>query len=101
MKRGAVKALHDSRNQSCKQLRYCEVRFFRVDGVDASGQLIIRRQAEAALRADVLSEAAAVPRWHRSLRVFTLLVTRTGRAGAHGALDAAGLCEALRQAAEE
>ena len=56
MKGGAVKALHDSRNQSCKQLGQLVVilRFFRVHGVDAGDQLIIRRQGEAPLRARAL-----------------------------------------------
>jgi len=58
MKGGAVKALHDSRNQSCKQLGQLVVilrsPFFRVHGVDAGDQLIIRRQGEAPLHARAL-----------------------------------------------
>ena len=42
-----------------------------------------------------------MPDWHRSLRVIALLVTRAPGTGSHCATDAAGLCEALRQAAEE
>src|SRR5262249_28377396 len=53
--------------------------------------------AQAALCSDVLSEAAAVPGWHRGLCVIALLVARTSGARSHGTSDAAGLCQALRQ----
>src|ERR1017187_882631 len=56
---------------------------------------------EASLRAGILPEAAAMPGWHRSVCVLSLLVARTAVARPHGSADAAGLCEALRQAAEE
>src|SRR5207244_4039144 len=54
------------------------------------------------VRFAILSEAAAVPHRHRSLRRFVAsLVARAQSAGAYGAPDARGLREALRQAAEE
>ena len=37
---------------------------FQVHGIDVEGNLIIRRQVEAALRPDVLAEAAIMPGWH-------------------------------------
>src|SRR6201991_3477461 len=37
----------------------------------------------------------------RGLRIIAPLVPRTAGVGAYGAIDASGLCEALRQAAEE
>src|SRR3972149_10480289 len=57
--------------------------------------------AEAPLRPGVLREAAAMPGWYRGLRHVESLVAPTQGARAYRALDAAGLREALRQAAEE
>src|SRR5215468_8665818 len=53
--------------------------------------------AQAALCSDVLSEAAAVPGWHRGLCVIALLVARTSGARSHRTPDATGLRQALRQ----
>ena len=74
---------------------------FQVHGVDAAGQVVIRRQLKRRVRSGVLSEVTAMPDWHRGLRVVALLVTRAPGTGSHCATDAAGLREALRQAAEE
>ena len=73
---------------------------FQVHGVDAAGQVVVRRQLK---RRYVLAffQVTAMPDWHRSLRVIALLVTRAPGTGSHCTTDAAGLCEALRQAAEE
>jgi len=73
---------------------------FQVHGVDAQANVIIRRQLK---RRYVLAflEATAVPGWHRGLRLVTPLVTRTPGARSHRSPDAAGLREALREAAEE
>src|SRR5262245_54069403 len=49
----------------------------------------------------IFPEAAAVPGWDRGLCVIAPLVPRTADVGAHGAIDASGLCEALCQTAEE
>src|SRR5262249_36188613 len=57
--------------------------------------------AQAPLRFAILPEATAVPCWHRSLRLISSLVARAAGTRAHGALDAASLREALRQATEE
>ena len=73
---------------------------FQVHGVDATGQVVVRRQLKSP-RPGVLSAAATVPGWHRGLRLVTPLVARAPGAGSHGAADAAGLREALRQATEE
>ena len=74
---------------------------FQVHGIDAAGQVVIRRQLR---RRHVLTffqklppclvgiEACASSHyWSRELQVL----------GHYSALDASGLCEALRQAAEE
>jgi hypothetical protein len=74
---------------------------FQVHGIDAEGKVIICRQTEAPLHPDVLSEAAAVPGWDRALRHVASLVARAQGARPYRAPDAAGLCEALRQATEE
>ena len=74
---------------------------FQVHGVDAGGQVDRSPAIEASLCPDVLPEAIAVSGRYRSLRLGAPLVTRTPGAGSHGAVDAADLCEALRQAAEE
>ena len=74
---------------------------FQVHGVDAGGQVVIRRPFEASHRSGVLSEAAAMPGWHRGLRLVSPLVARTAGTWPYRAIDAAGLREALRQAAEE
>jgi len=63
---------------------------FQVHGVDAVGQVVIRRP-----------EAAIVPGRHGGLRLIASLVARTPGAGPHRSPDAAGLCEALREAAQE
>ena len=74
---------------------------FQVHGVDANGHLVIRRQLK---RRYVLAFFQKLPRCligYRSLRDVALLVTATAGSWAYGAPDAAGVCEALRQAAEE
>jgi transposase len=70
---------------------------FQVHGVDAAGQLALRRQLK---RRYVLAFFQKLPPC-LGLRVIAPLVPRAAGAGAYGAVDAAGLCEALRQAAEE
>jgi hypothetical protein len=72
---------------------------FQVHGVDAVGQVIIRRRVEASLRPGLFPEAAIVPDRHGGVRLIASLVARTPGAGPHGSPDAAGLCEALREAA--
>ena len=73
---------------------------FQVHGVDAGGQVIVRRQLK---RRYVLTffQKLSPCLVGRSLRVVAPLVARTPGTGSHRAVDAAGLCEALRQAAEE
>jgi transposase len=72
---------------------------FQVHGVDAAGQVVLRRQLRR--RAGIFPEAAAMSGGDRGVRLIAPLVPRAAGARAYGALDAAGLCEALRQAAEE
>src|SRR5438105_5433228 len=54
---------------------------------------------EASLRPDLFPEAAIVPDRHGGLRFIALLVARTPGTWPHRSPDAAGLCEALREAA--
>src|SRR5215212_866994 len=65
------------------------------------GQCCAPSSAQAPLRSDLLSEAAAVPDWYRSLRLVASLVPRAPNAWPHCAPDAAGLCEAVCEAAQE
>jgi hypothetical protein len=55
--------------------------------------------AEAALRLDFLRDASAMPGRHRSLRLVASLVARTPSAWPHRSTNAAGLLEALCEAA--
>ena len=73
---------------------------FQVHGIDQEGQVIIRRQLKRRYVVD-FPEAAAVPGRDRGLRGVASLVTPTPGSGAYGTSDAAGLREALREAAEE
>jgi transposase len=66
---------------------------FQVHGIDAGGQVIVRRQLK---RRHVLMSDR-----HRSLRVVAPLVARAPGTWSHCAVDPTGLCEALRQAPEE
>ena len=74
---------------------------FQVHGVDVQGKVIIRRQLK---RRHVLAFFRKLPPClvgMEALCFIASLVAGTPGAGAHGASDAAGLREALRQAAEE
>jgi transposase len=70
---------------------------FQVHGVDAEGQVAIRRKLK---RRYVLAFFQKVPSCLVGCDIASL-VARTAGAWAYGAADAAGLREALRQAAEE
>jgi transposase len=74
---------------------------FQVHGIDAEGKVIIRRQLKRRYVLAFFREATAVPGRDRSLRYIALLVARAQKAWPYRAADAAGLCEALRQATEE
>ena len=74
---------------------------FQVHGVDAGGQVVIRRQLKRRYVLGVLPEANAMSGRYRSLRLGAPLVAGAAGTGPHRAAHAAGLCEALRQAAEE
>ena len=74
---------------------------FQVHGVDAGGEVVIRRQLKRRSCTGVLSEAATMSGWHRGLRIVAPLVARTPGTRPYRAIDAAGLREALRQTAEE
>ena len=69
---------------------------FQVHGVDAEGNVLIRRRLKRRFR-----EAAAVPGWYQSLRLIASLAAPTQGARPYRAPDAAGLRKALRQATEE
>ena len=55
---------------------------FQVHGVDAAGQVVIRRQLKRRVRPGVLPEAAAMPGWYRGLRLVASLVARAAGARA-------------------
>jgi transposase len=74
---------------------------FQVHGVDAGGQVVVRRQLKRRSVLAFFSEAATVSGWYRILRLVAPLVARAAGTGSHRAVDPASLCEALRQAAEE
>ena len=73
---------------------------FQVHGVDGAGQVVIRRQLK---RRDVLAFFQKLPLCLVGIEACASLHywSRELRHSATGATDAAGLCEALRQAAEE
>jgi len=74
---------------------------FQVHGIDAAGNVLIRRQLKRRYRLGVLREAFAVFNRDRGLCHLASLVAPAQGARPYRALDAAGLCKALRQAAEE
>ena len=49
---------------------------FQVHGVDADGQVLMRRQVETSACQDVFPEAATMPGWHRGVRLISLLGAR-------------------------
>ena len=74
---------------------------FQVHGVDAAGQVVIRRQLR---RRHVLAFFQKLPPCLVGIEACASSHHWSRRAagvGAYGAIDASGLCEALRQAAEE
>jgi transposase len=74
---------------------------FQVHGVDAAGQVVIRRQLKRRHVLAFFPEAAGMPRWHRGLCLVASLVARTSGTPSYRAIDAASLREALRQALKE
>jgi len=67
---------------------------FQVHGVDAAGQAVLRRQLR---RRHVLASKNCRRAWWVSRRApHALLVLRAAGVRAYGAIDAAGLCEALQ-----
>ena len=74
---------------------------FQVHGVDAEGNVLIRRQLKRRYVLAFFEKLSAVPGWYRGLRHVASLVARTHGAWAYRAVDAAGLCEAVRQATGE
>ena len=74
---------------------------FQVHGVDAAGQVLIRRQLKRRAVLAFFQKLPACSGWDRGLRLVALLVARAPSTRPFGAVDAAGLREALRQASEE
>jgi hypothetical protein len=56
---------------------------FQVHGIDAGGQVVIRRQLKRSYVLAFLPEAAAMPGRDRSLRLVASLVARTAGAWPH------------------
>ena len=74
---------------------------FQVHGVDASGEVVLRRQLRRGAVEKFFAAAAALPGGHGSLRQRASLGAGDRRLWPRGAADAAGLCEALREAEQE
>ena len=74
---------------------------FQVHGVDAGGQVIVRRQLKRRYVLTFFQKLSPCLVRIEACGLGSPLVSRAPSAGSHGAVDAAGLCEALRQAAEE
>jgi transposase len=72
----------------------------RVHGIDAVGNVIVRRQLKRRYILRFFQKLPPCPLVLR-LRFITSLVARGPGTRAHGAPDASGLREALRQATEE
>jgi len=62
---------------------------FQVHGVDAGGQVIVRRQLKRVL-SWLSFRAATMPGWHRGLRLISPLVARTPGTRSYRSADAAG-----------
>ena len=74
---------------------------FQVHGVDAGGQVVIRRQLKRRYVLAFFQKFATMPDRHRGLRLVAPLVARAAGTWSRRAADAAGLREALCQTAEE
>ena len=74
---------------------------FQVHGVDADGQVVIRRQLKRRYVLAFLREVGSMPDRHRGLRVIPPLVAPATGTWPHGAANATELCEALCQTTKE
>ena len=72
---------------------------FQVHGVDAEGKVLLRRQLKRRYVLAFFEKLSPLPRRHRSLCLVTPLVARAAGVWPHRSPDAAGLCEALCEAA--
>jgi transposase len=79
---GAVKAPTIQRSQIMQAITTIGLDIaksvFQVHGIDAEGNVILRRQLKRRYVL-VLPEAAAVSGWYRGLRIVASLVARAGR----------------------
>src|SRR5215472_6807729 len=66
-------------------------------GLDIAKSVFQVHGVEAAVRLGILPDAAAMPGGDRGVRLIAPLVPRVAGLGTYGAIDASGLCEALRQ----
>jgi len=67
---------------------------FQAHGVDAEGQVVIRRRLTRRYVLCVLSEAVALLSWYGGLRDIASLARRTASSWPYRAADAAGLRQA-------
>ena len=74
---------------------------FQVHGVDAGGQVVVRRQLKRRYVLMFFQKLSPVSGRYRSLRLGAPLVTRAPGTWSHRPATAASLREALRQAAQE
>ena len=69
---------------------------FQVHGVDAYGNMVVRRQLKRRYVLPFFKKSSALPGGHRGLRHITSLVARVAGTRPYRSADAAGLREALR-----
>jgi len=74
---------------------------FQVHGVDAGGEVVVRRRIGRAKVLEFFADLPALPGWHGSVRNGAPLDTRTQEARARHAAHAADLCQSLREARQE
>ena len=75
--------------------------WFQVHGVDADGQIVVRRKLRRSEGLAFFQALAPCHDRHGSLCDGAPLGTRADRARAYGEADATGVCEGLRQAQQE
>jgi len=74
---------------------------FQVHGVDSAGEVAIRRQLKRRYVLAFFQKLSPCLVGIEALCLVSLLVTRTSGTRPYRAINAASLCKALRQAAEE
>ena len=74
---------------------------FQVHGVDASERVVVRKRLRRGQVLTWFAGIVAVPSWYGGLRDGALLGARTEGFGSRRSLDAAAICEGIRQTQQE